>query len=53
MAKQAETFMPPVANNGSRIEQIMKATIESVFLGKAEAAGALKLANVQVKAAAK
>ncbi len=53
MAKQAETFMPPVANNGSRIEQIMKATIESVFLGKAEAAGALKQANVQVKAAAK
>lgn len=53
MARKSDTFLTPIADNASRIEQIMKASIESVFLGKTDASSALKAANTQVKAALK
>ncbi|MBF6596101.1 MAG: sugar ABC transporter substrate-binding protein [Thermaceae bacterium] len=44
------TFLFPISDNASQITSIMTAAMDSVFLGKATAAQALKDANVQVNA---
>lgn len=49
MAKE-QTFLAPIADNGSQIDDIMKNALESAFLGKAKAADALKAANAKVNA---
>ncbi|WP_239483086.1 sugar ABC transporter substrate-binding protein [Paraburkholderia sp. C35] len=45
---KATTFQPPIAKGGAQIDAIMDAAIESILLGQASAATALKEANVKV-----
>ncbi|RKP59328.1 sugar ABC transporter substrate-binding protein [Pararobbsia silviterrae] len=45
---KATTFQPPIAKGGAQIDSIMNATIESILLGQADAATALKEANAKV-----
>jgi multiple sugar transport system substrate-binding protein len=52
MAK-SKTFLAPIADNGSEIDEVMKAAMESVLLSKAPAAAALKDANAKVNELAK
>lgn len=47
MAK-SKTFLMPIADGGSEIEEIMKSALEGVLIGKADAATALKAANAKV-----
>ncbi len=47
MAK-SKTFLTPIADRGSEIEEIMKSALEAVLAGKSDAASALKAANAQV-----
>lgn len=49
MAK-SKTFLTPIADRGSEIDEIMKSALEAVLAGKADAASALKAANTQVNA---
>ncbi|MEX3978387.1 sugar ABC transporter substrate-binding protein [Paraburkholderia sp. EG287A] len=51
--RQATTYQPPVATGAAQIDAIMDATIESIFLGRADAATALKEANEKVNAVAR
>jgi len=44
------TFLFPIADNASEISSIMTAAMDSIFLGKATAAQALKEANAKVNA---
>ncbi|MFM2261869.1 MAG: hypothetical protein RI959_545, partial [Pseudomonadota bacterium] len=49
MAKE-QTFLAPIADNGSQIDELVKSANEAVFFGKAKAADALKEANAKVNA---
>lgn len=44
------TFLFPIADNASEVSSIMQAAMDSIFLGKASAADALKDANTKVNA---
>jgi multiple sugar transport system substrate-binding protein len=44
---QSRTFLTPIADRGSEINDVMTGAIESVLIGKADAASALKAANAQ------
>lgn len=46
---QAHTFLPPIAGNASRINDLVGHAIEAILLGKASAADALKKANDPLK----
>jgi multiple sugar transport system substrate-binding protein len=52
MAK-AKTFLTPIADHGSEIDEVMGSAIDSVLRGKAEAAPALKEANAKANQLAK
>ena len=52
MAK-SKTYLPPIADGGSEIDEVMKASIESVLMGKADGATAMKAANAKVNQLAK
>ncbi len=52
MAK-SKTYLPPIADSGSEIDEVMKASIEAVLMGKSDAATALKAANAKVNQLAK
>jgi multiple sugar transport system substrate-binding protein len=52
MAK-SKTYLPPIADGGSEIDEVMKASIEAVLMGRSDAASALKAANVKVNQLAK
>ena len=43
-----QTFLMPIAENGARVEALMKSSLESVLLGKKQAGPALKEANDKV-----
>jgi multiple sugar transport system substrate-binding protein len=45
-----QTFLAPIADNGSQIEEIVKNANEQVFFGKSKAADALKTASAKVNA---
>ncbi len=45
-----QTFLAPIADNGSQIDELIKNANESIFYGKAKAADALKAANAKVNA---
>ena len=47
MSKE-QTFLTPIGDNASQIDEIMKASIESVLLGKQPATVALKDGNDKV-----
>ncbi|MEO5795948.1 MAG: sugar ABC transporter substrate-binding protein [Rhodoferax sp.] len=47
MAK-SKTFLMPIADGGSEIDEIMKSALEGVLVGKTDAATALKAANIKV-----
>lgn len=47
MAK-SKTYLPPVAENGSEVDEVMKSSIEAVLMGKSDATTALKAANAKV-----
>lgn len=47
MAK-SKTFLAPIADSGSEIDEVMKAAIESVLVGRSDASSALKAANIKV-----
>lgn len=49
MAKE-QTFLTPIADNASQVDEILKSAIESTLLGQKPAAAALKEANAQVNA---
>jgi multiple sugar transport system substrate-binding protein len=49
MAKE-QTFLAPIADNGSQIEEIVKNANEQVFFGKSKATDALKTASAKVNA---
>lgn len=49
MSKE-QTFLAPIADNGSQVDELVKGAIESVLLGKQPAAVALKDANAKVNA---
>ncbi len=44
------TFLFPIADHASEVDNIMKPTMDSIMLGKSDAATALKAANEQVNA---
>ncbi len=44
------TFLFPIADHASEVDNIMKPTMDSIMLGKSDAATALKAANDQVNA---
>lgn len=46
MAK-SKTFLTPIADHGSEINEVIFNAIESVLMGKADAAGAMKAANAK------
>jgi multiple sugar transport system substrate-binding protein len=46
MAK-SKTFLAPIADSGSEVTEVIGNAIESVLIGKADAAGALKTANAK------
>lgn len=52
MAK-SKTFLAPIADRASEIDEVMKASLQSVLLGKSDAATALKAANAKVNSFAK
>jgi multiple sugar transport system substrate-binding protein len=52
MAK-AKTFLAPIADRGSEIDEVMKASLETVLAGKSDAATALKAANAKINGMAK
>nr|WP_315186408.1 sugar ABC transporter substrate-binding protein [uncultured Albidiferax sp.] len=52
MAK-SKTYLPPIADSGSEIDEVMKASIEGVLMGKSDATSALKAANAKVNQLAK
>ncbi|WP_295961037.1 sugar ABC transporter substrate-binding protein [Rhodoferax sp.] len=52
MAK-SKTFLMPIADGGSEIDEVMKSALEAVMMGKADAATALKAANIKVNQLAK
>ncbi len=45
-----QTFLAPIADNGSQIEEIVKNANEQVFFGKSKATDALKTASAKVNA---
>ena len=45
---KSKTFLTPIADNGSEINELMSTAMESVLIGKADAASALKAANAKV-----
>jgi multiple sugar transport system substrate-binding protein len=47
MAKST-TYLTPVAENGSEVDEVMKSAIEAVLMGKSDAKSALKAANARV-----
>ncbi len=47
---RGKTFLAPIADNGSQVNELMGTAIESVLRGKSDAAGALRSANGQVNA---
>ena len=49
MAKE-QTFLAPIADNGSQIDELMKNANETILYGKAKAADALKDASAKVNA---
>ena len=52
MAK-SKTYLPPIADGGSEIDEVMKASIEAVLVGKSDATTAMKAANTKVNQLAK
>ena len=52
MAK-SKTFLTPIADGASEIDEVMKSSLESVLIGKSDAATALKAANAKVNSLAK
>jgi multiple sugar transport system substrate-binding protein len=50
--RKATTYQPPIAEGAAQIDAIMEATIQAIFLGRADAATALKEANEKVNAVA-
>lgn len=52
MAK-SKTFLMPIADSGSEIDEVMKSALEGVLMGKTDAASALKAANIKVNQLAK
>ena len=46
MAK-SKTYLPPIADGGSEISEVMKTALETVLMGKSDAATALKSANAK------
>jgi multiple sugar transport system substrate-binding protein len=49
MSKE-QTFLAPIADNGSQVDELMKNALESVLLGQKPAGAALKDANAQINA---
>ncbi len=49
MSKE-QTFLAPIADNGSQVDELVKGAIESVLLGRQPASVALKDANAKVNA---
>lgn len=47
MAK-SKTFLAPIADSGSEVDAVMKSALESVLVGRSDAASALKAANAKV-----
>lgn len=47
MSKE-QTFLAPIADNGSQVDEIMKSAVEAVLLGQKPATAALKEANGQI-----
>lgn len=47
MAK-SKTFLAPIADGASEIDEVIKASIETVLVGKSDAATAMKAANAKV-----
>jgi multiple sugar transport system substrate-binding protein len=47
MAK-SKTFLAPIADSGSEVNEVMKAALEAVLAGKSDASTALKAANTKV-----
>ncbi|WP_111637608.1 ABC transporter substrate-binding protein [Marinomonas shanghaiensis] len=45
---QSETYLPPIAKNGARIDSTMESAIQSILLGKESAQEALSDANKKV-----
>lgn len=52
MAK-SKTFLAPIADGGSEIDEVMKSALESVLVGRSDASTALKAANAKVNQLAK
>jgi multiple sugar transport system substrate-binding protein len=52
MAK-SKTFLAPIADGGSEIDEVMKAALEAVLVGRSDATTALKAANIKVNQIAK
>jgi multiple sugar transport system substrate-binding protein len=46
MAK-AKTYLPPIADNGSEVDEVIKASIEAVLMNRSDATSALKAANAK------
>jgi multiple sugar transport system substrate-binding protein len=46
---RSRTFPVPIADHGAEITQVMKSAIETVLVGKSDAATALKAADAQVR----
>ncbi|MEY4417300.1 MAG: hypothetical protein RIQ53_4593, partial [Pseudomonadota bacterium] len=49
MSKE-QTFLAPIADNGSQVDELVKGAVESVLLGRQPAGVALKDANAKVNA---
>lgn len=52
MAK-SKTYLPPIADGGSEISEVMKTALETVLMGRSDATSALKAANTKVNQLAK
>nr|WP_315465473.1 sugar ABC transporter substrate-binding protein [uncultured Rhodoferax sp.] len=50
---KSKTFLPPIADRGAEISDIMKTAQETVLMGRSDAATALKAANAKVNQLAK
>ncbi|WP_233505854.1 ABC transporter substrate-binding protein [Rhodoferax lacus] len=46
MAK-SKTYLPPIADSGSEVDEVIKASIEAVLMNKSDATSALKAANAK------
>ena len=44
---KAHTFLAPIADNGSQVDQVMKTAVQTILMGKADAAPTLKEAGAQ------